>query len=100
MLMPRSFPHNVLLAALRSVGFVLSRPVKTFGVYYVLLVVSALTIALYAVVAPGTGQATAVGVALAFAVGQAFIVVKLVLRLTLLGAQTAVYRDAGRRAAS
>jgi hypothetical protein len=89
--------RGMLLAALRGVGFVLYRPVKTFGVYYALLAASALTIALYALVAPGAGQTTAVGVVLAFAVGQAFIVVKLVLRLTRLGAQAAVYRDAGRR---
>ena len=38
----------------------------------------------------GAGPTTALGLGLAFVVGQAFILVKLALRVTLLAAQTAV----------
>jgi len=66
------------------------------GIYFGLALVGAILLALYAVLAPGAGQSTFAGVLLAFIVGQVFLFARLVLRLTLLGSQTAYYQAVSR----
>jgi hypothetical protein len=83
--------RSTLLAAVRGVGFVLSHPIKTMGLYYGLGAVGVLLLALYAWIAPGANQSTVTGVALAFLVGQAFLIVKLMLRLTFYASQMMLY---------
>ena len=82
---------SMLLAALRGFGFVFSNPVKTMGLYYGLGALGIVLLALYSSLAPGATQATASGVALAFFIGQAYLIVKLMLRLMFYAGQMALY---------
>jgi len=83
--------RSMLLAAIRGLGFVLSNPGKTFGLYFGLGLLGVLLLALYAWVAPGAAESTSVGVLVAFAVGQAYLMAKLVLRLSFFGGEMAIY---------
>ena len=85
--------RSMLLAALRGIGFVLSHPRKTLGLYLGLTLLSVALLALYAWIAPGAGQSTTAGVAFAFLVGQLFLVARLVIRLSLLGGAVALYQS-------
>ena len=85
--------RSMLLAALRGVGFVIANPGRTLGLYYGVALVGALALAVYSLLAPGVGQSSWVGVLFAFVVGQLFLIVKLILRLALLGGETALYRS-------
>ncbi len=82
---------SMLLAALRGFGFVFSNPAKTMGLYYGLGALGIVMLALYASMAPGANQSTVSGVAFAFFIGQAFLVVKLMLRLMFYAGQMALY---------
>jgi hypothetical protein len=86
-------------AVLRAVRFVVRHPVKTLGLYGALGLVGVALLALYAAVAPGARQASVPGVVFAFLLGQLYLVVKLVLRLTFYGSQMAVFEALGRRPA-
>ena len=88
--------RSMLLASLRGIRFVLSNPVKTLGFYYALGLLGILLLALYAFVAPGAAQSTTTGVVLAFLIGQAYLVAKLMLRLAFYGGELAIYEDAVR----
>lgn len=83
--------RSMLLAALRGFGLVLSHPLQTMGLYYVLVAVGVLLLAIYASIAPGAGQSTPTGILVAFLIGQAFLVVKIMLRLWFYGGQMALY---------
>lgn len=82
---------SMALAAVRGFGFVFSHPAKTMGLYYGLGALGLVLLALYASIAPGANQSTAIGVAFAFFIGQAFLVSKLMLRLMFYAAQMALY---------
>ena len=84
--------RSMFLAMLRGAGFVLSHPLAVLGVYGSLALISGVLLVLYYLIAPDSGQSTAAGVALAFLLGQLFLASKLVLRVALLGGQTALYR--------
>lgn len=89
--------RSMLLAALRGVGFVLQHPGRTLGLYLLVALVSGLVLALYAWIAPGATQSSWATVILAFLLGQAYLLVRLLMQLSLLGGQLALYRDfAGR----
>lgn len=90
--------RSMLLAAVRGFGFVLSHPGSTMVLYYGLALVALVLLWAYSVVAPGTGQATLPGIAIAFLIGQAYLVAKLVLRLTFYSSQMALYESASRLA--
>jgi hypothetical protein len=83
--------RSMLLAALRGFGFVFRNPAKTMGLYYGLGALGVVLLALYASVAPGATQSTSSGLAIAFFIGQAFLVVKLMLRLTFYAGQMALF---------
>ena len=51
----------------------------------------------YAFIAPGARQSTVPGIVFAFLLGQLYLVVKLVLRLTFYGGQMALYESMTRR---
>jgi hypothetical protein len=88
--------RSMLLAALRGFGFVFSNPAKTFGLYYGLGILGVVLLGLYAFSAPGAGQTTVTAVVLAFIIGQAYLIAKLVLRLAFYGGQLAIYEAAGQ----
>ncbi len=80
-------------ALMRAARFVAARPAKPIGLYLGLSVMALLVIALYSLLAPGPGQSTAIGVVVAFVVGQLFLVARLALRLTFFGAQMRLYES-------
>lgn len=83
--------RNMLVAAGRGWRFIFAHPAKTFGLYLSLGIAALAFLGLYALIAPGANQASAVGVIAAFVVGQIFLVVKLIARLTFFGGQMALY---------
>jgi len=85
--------RSSLGALMRALRFVAGRPGKAIGLYLALALVACLVIALYALLAPGPGQSTAVGIAFAFLVGQLFLVARLALRLTFFSAQLRLYES-------
>jgi len=85
--------RSAVLAALRGLGFVLRYPARTLGLFLLMMLVAASVTALYAVVAPGAGQTTPSAVALAFLVGQVYLFARLIVQLSLLGGQLALYRE-------
>ena len=84
--------RSMLLAALRGIGFVLSHPRATLGLYLMMAVVSLTALLIYAFVAPGIAQTGAVSVLFAFAVSQLFLMVKTAIRVSLLAAELQLYR--------
>jgi hypothetical protein len=87
--------RSMLLAAVRGFVFVFTHPAKAAGLYYGFLLLSGLLLGLYAVLAPGIGQSTWKAVAWAFVWGQAFLILKMYVRLSLLAGQTALYQRFG-----
>ncbi|NIM62632.1 MAG: hypothetical protein GTO30_13620, partial [Acidobacteria bacterium] len=87
--------RSALLSAIRGVAFVLTHPFSASGVLVLIYAVSAVPLALYtwlrpSVATPGWGAAV-----YAVLVGQAWMILRLALRLTLVGSQTALYQAAG-----
>jgi len=83
--------HSAVLAFLRGLRFVLTYPASTLGLYFGLVLGGVLLFAIYAVFAPGAGQATWTAVLLAFLCGQAYLLARLVLKLWFLSAQTSLF---------
>lgn len=93
--------RSVLAALVRAGRFAVRQPGSVLGLYLALALLALALIAVYAVLAPGPGQSTAPGIALAFLAGQLFLVARLALRLTFFSAQMRLYEAARfRRAAS
>lgn len=83
--------RSAFLAALRGLRFVARHPLRAYGLYAGFGLATVLVIFLYALVAPGAGQATWPAVAGAFFIGQAFLMARLVLRVTVLGGALSLY---------
>lgn len=86
--------RSALLSAVRGTLFVVLHPVSALGVVVLIGLVAAVPLALYtwarpSMVTPGWG-----GVIYAILLGQAWILARLTLRLSLLGAQTSLYQSA------
>jgi hypothetical protein len=86
--------RSALLSAVQGVAFVATHPFSATGVVLLMAVLTAVPLGLYTwlrptVVTPGWG-----GVIFAVMVGQAWMLTRLTLRLTLLGAQTSLYQSA------
>jgi hypothetical protein len=84
--------RGMLRALVGGFRFVLAHPGAVLGIYYGIALVGVILLAIYAMLAPGAGQSTIVGVSLAFLAGQVFLFARLALRLTLLGSQTAFFQ--------
>jgi hypothetical protein len=85
--------RSSLGALMRGARFVARRAVEAIGLYLALALVALVVIALYALLAPGPGQSTWLGIALAFLLGQLFLVARLALRLTFFSAQMRLYES-------
>lgn len=83
--------RSMFLAAGRGALFVLKNPTTTLTLHISYAVVAFILLLLYHTLAPGVGQSTWLGVGIAFAVSQAFLILKLYLRLSRLAAETALY---------
>jgi hypothetical protein len=83
--------RSMILAAFRGALFVVRHPVGACGQYYGVLLLSAALLGCYVWLAPGPGQATTTAVVLAFFYSQAFLILKLFMRLSLLGGQIELF---------
>ena len=81
----------MVLATLKGFGFVLSNLGKTATLYYGLGLAGVLMLLVYSVIAPGVGQSSTGGVVMAFLIGQAYLIAKLVLRLTFYAGEIALF---------
>lgn len=85
--------RSMLFAALRGVGFVASHPFQTLGLYVAFAAISLVALIFYSTLGPGIGQQTWTAVLIAFGVGQGFLILRLVFRLSLLGAEMALFQE-------
>jgi hypothetical protein len=85
--------RSMILAAIKGFRLVLGNPGRTSVLYYGLGFFGLLLLGAYHVMAPGLGQASVPGVVFAFLIGQAYLVLKLVLRLTFYAGQMALYES-------
>jgi len=85
--------RSMILAALKGFRLVLGNFGRTTGLYYGLGFFGLVLLGAYHAVAPGTGQASASSVVLAFLIGQGYLVVKLVLRLTFYAGELLLYES-------
>jgi hypothetical protein len=85
--------RSMILAAIKGFRLVLGNPGRTSVLYYGLGFFGLLLLGAYHVMAPGPGQASVPGVVFAFLIGQAYLVLKLVLRLTFYAGQMALYES-------
>ena len=81
----------VIAAPFRAIGFILSHPGKTLGLYLLLTLVWIILFFLYWIVAPGAGQSTWVAVWITFIIGQLYILIRILLRATYLSSQFSLY---------
>lgn len=89
--------RSMVLATLKGFGFALSNLGRTMTLYYGLGVGGLVMLFVYYTVAPGAGQSTLLGVVFALAVGQLYLVAKLVLRLAFYSGQMALFDAITRR---
>jgi hypothetical protein len=85
--------RSMILAAIKGFRLVLGNLGRTTILYYGLGFFGLLLLGAYYVVAPGPGQASVPSVVFAFLVGQAYLVAKLLLRLTFYAGQMALYES-------
>jgi len=85
--------RSMILAAIKGFRLVLGNLGRTTLLYYGLGFFGLVLLGAYYVVAPGPGQASVPSVVFAFLVGQAYLVAKLMLRLTFYAGQMALYES-------
>ena len=83
--------RSMLGAATSGFRFVLAHPGRTFVLYFGLVAVGAVMLFMYHLAAPGAMQSTAFSIFLALMVGQAYLIAKLILRLTFYASQLALF---------
>jgi hypothetical protein len=87
--------RSMILAAIRGFRLVLGNFGRATFLYYGLGFFGLLLLGAYYLVAPGPGQASVPSVVFAFLVGQAYLIAKLMLRLTFYAGQLALYESTG-----
>jgi hypothetical protein len=85
---------SAILAFLRGLRFFVSRPWQTLSLYFLILLAAAILAALYALVAPGPGQAGDSALIATFLVGQCYLVGRIMIKLWFLGSQTLLFQAA------
>ena len=83
--------RSMIFAAMHGIGFVVSHPLRTLGLYGAMALVGLAVVAFYGWVGPGVGQDSRLEVIFAFAVGQLFLIARLVVRLSIYGGLMALY---------
>lgn len=83
--------RSVLGAVTAAARFITRRPGQALGLYALNSLVFVLLLALWAAMAPGVGG-VGLSMWIAFAIGQAYVVARLLLRLQFLGSQTALFQ--------
>ncbi|MGH9334036.1 MAG: hypothetical protein ACRD21_09830 [Vicinamibacteria bacterium] len=89
--------RSMLLAMVKGFRLVLGNLGRTMILYYGLALFGLLLLGAYYLIAPGPGQSSLPSVVFAFLVGQAYLIVKLVLRLTFYAGGLALYDSSGCR---
>lgn len=89
--------RSMVLAVGHGLRFVLAHPFRTFGAYGGIALLGFAILALYTMVAPGFSQGSNWGVLWTFLIGQAWVLARLVQRLTSYGAAMEIYRDIADR---
>ena len=84
--------RSMFVATVRGMGFVLAHPLRTVGLYLIVALVSIALLLLYGTIAPGAEASTALTIWAGFAIGQAFLLARLFLRLSLLAGEMALFR--------
>ncbi|NIQ83603.1 MAG: hypothetical protein GTN83_01890 [Acidobacteria bacterium] len=87
--------RSALLSAVQGILFVAMHPFSAIGVVLLVGVVAAFPLSLYVWLRPSLITPGWAGIVYAIVVGQAWMLARLTLRLSLLGAQTALYQSAG-----
>jgi len=85
---------SALLGLLRGLRFVASTPRQSLGLYLSLLLVGALLLTAYGLIAPGPGQSSNFTLIGALLVSQVFIIARVTLKLWFLASQTILFRSA------
>lgn len=85
--------RSSVLAFLRGLGFVFRHPGKAFGLYALLVAVAAVVMLVYGVLAPGAGQSNWATLLTAFAIGQAYLLVRILVKLWFLSSQTILFQS-------
>ena len=84
---------SAFFSALHGIAFVARRPLQTIGMVLLFALLTAIPLALYVVFRPSVETTGAPGVIHAVLLGQGWLLARLTLRLTLVAAQTALYRQ-------
>lgn len=85
--------RSMFFAALRGVQFVVTHPIRTLGVYVVMGSLGLLLTAAYYLVVPGVADSGIGLIVLALLVGQLYLLLRWFLRISLLGAESIVFRS-------
>lgn len=80
----------------RGARFVLQRPVSVLSLALLVTLAALAIVALRTVATPGVGESTGWGILGVFLVGQLFVVSRLILRVTRVGAELALFRSLRR----
>ncbi len=83
--------QSALGAAWASLRFVLAQPLRTLGLCLVHGLATLLLLLLYALVAPGPGESSALGILAVFLLAQVYLILRLLIRLSLLGSELSLY---------
>ncbi|MFQ5527508.1 MAG: hypothetical protein ACE5GX_14745 [Thermoanaerobaculia bacterium] len=87
--------RGAALALLRGARFLVANPGRAFGIAAFYGVALVALFALYSIAAPGVADSTPLAILAAAALGQLFVVLKLALRIALLGSELALFEVAG-----
>ncbi len=82
-----------IFAPVKGLGFVLSNLGRTIGIYLSLTVLWIILFGIYWLIAPGAGQSTAAAIWAAFAVGQIYVLVRIMLRAVYFGSECSFYES-------
>ncbi len=86
--------RSAVLALLRGLGFIARHPGPTCGLYLLLSIAAAMVLFSYGAIAPGSGQSNWTTVLVAFVLGQAFVLARILVKLWFLASQTILFQAA------
>ena len=85
--------RSMLIAGLRGIQFVLTHPVRTLGVYVGMGALGMALAAAYLYLSPGVAGTGTKVILLTIVIGQLYLLLRWILRISLLGAESIVYRS-------
>ncbi|MCL6481059.1 MAG: hypothetical protein K6U02_04970 [Firmicutes bacterium] len=86
--------RSAVLALLRGLGFIARHPGPTCGLYLLLLIVAAAVMLFYGAIAPSSSPSNWAAVLGALAIGQAYVLARILVKLWFLASQTVLFQDA------